>query len=81
MVTSDWDEIKAYAEELELRICGTLLHDGTPKYFTVDPETDDDEIEDRAFEIREGRPKTAYERWAMQIAKQRKSFAEVAASA
>jgi hypothetical protein len=71
MVTSDWDEISAHAQELGLRICGTLKHDGTPAYFAVDHAKTDQEIEDLAFEIREGRPKTAYERWAMSIAKQR----------
>jgi hypothetical protein len=71
MVTTDWDEIEAHARELDLRICGTLRHDGTPTYFAVDPDKTDEEIEDLAFEIREGRPKTAYERWAMNIAKQR----------
>jgi hypothetical protein len=69
MVTEDYEAARAHAEEIGWRLHGTYRKDGTPVYFVLAPEAEDQEIHDKAFEIREGRPINEYEKWGIEVAK------------
>lgn len=43
-------------------VCGTFK-DEKPVYFILPAEADDDVVSDAAFQVREGRLPTPYERW------------------
>jgi hypothetical protein len=49
-------------------VCGTRLLDGTPRYFILDRETPDEVGHDIAFEIRNGRLPSQYEKWVAEVA-------------
>ena len=72
MVTDNFDDAQLVARHQGKLVGGTLTHDGTPVYFVVEPELDDQETHDLAFEIREGRRPSTYERWALEAAKRRR---------
>jgi len=75
MVTENFDEAKAKADELGLRVCGTFKGD-KPVYFLMPMEASDDAIHDQAFEVRHGRPINNYERWGIDVAKRLAGQAE-----
>lgn len=67
----DWSEelneerflaAKAQAEEVDGRVCGTLLPSGEPVYFVMPDDADEWDVQERAFEIRNGRPMSKLER-------------------
>jgi hypothetical protein len=68
MVFDDWDLATAEADRLGLTVCGTLLPDGSPRYFLLPSSAAEDEIRSRAFEIREGRPMHRVEQFALGVA-------------
>jgi hypothetical protein len=72
---ADWDEAMAALAELNgetepapYSLCGTLLASGEPRYFILPAETTTAEVRETAFQIREGRPMSSYERWALAAA-------------
>lgn len=68
MVYDDWDLASAEAAKLGLTVCGTLLASGEPRYFLAPETVTEDELRERAFEIREGRPMHRVERFALGVA-------------
>ena len=53
-------------------VCGTYLDDGEPLYFTAPRESTEQDIRDRAFEARNGRPMSRTERHLLELAEGRK---------
>ncbi len=53
-------------------VCGTYLDDGEPLYFTAPRESTEQEIRDRAFEARNGRPMSRTERHLLELAEGQK---------
>tara|TARA_R110002020_G_scaffold94671_5_gene227586 strand:- start:3506 stop:3751 length:246 start_codon:yes stop_codon:yes gene_type:complete len=49
-------------------VCGTYTDDGEPLYFTAPREATEDEIRDRAFAARNGRPLSTVERHLLELA-------------
>lgn len=76
VVFDDFDSAQAAAADTDM-VCAAVLPDGTPKYFVVPKDSPDDDIRDRSFEIREGRPPSTYERWLLQQAIERKQVSNV----
>jgi hypothetical protein len=56
-------EAAAEAKADDEMICGTRLLDETPRYFIMPADAPDDDVEERSFTIRHGRPKSSYERF------------------
>lgn len=54
-------------------VCGTVLHDGTPKYFTMPPRSTDEEVRAMAFAIREGRKMNRMEQAFLHLAEARRA--------
>lgn len=57
-------------EDTEM-VCGVRMEDESARYFVVPRDTPDQEIADMAFEIRNGRPVTPYERTIRELAERR----------
>lgn len=77
MVTfDDFDSAQATAGDADM-VCAAVLPDGTPKYFVVPKDMPDDQIRDRSFQIREGRPPSTYEQWLLAQALERKQSSNV----
>lgn len=72
MTYDDFDEAKGAADDLGLTVAGTLLKSGQPVYFLVSDSISDEEIRALSFEIREGRPMTSYESWALEVAERQR---------
>ncbi|MCH2506588.1 MAG: hypothetical protein MK125_13695 [Dehalococcoidia bacterium] len=49
-------------------VCGTYSDNGDPLYFTAPREATEDEIRDRAFAARNGRPLSQVERHLLELA-------------
>lgn len=64
---TDFDEAQAAVGEKQA-LCATLMPDGTPKYFVMAADTADAKVRAAAFEIREGRPMSEVEVWALEQA-------------
>ena len=65
----DYDAAVDAADPDTEMVCGTYLLDGvTPKYFVLSKDTPDHVGRDTAFQIRNGRPPSQYERWLVEIA-------------
>lgn len=69
MVYEDFDEAQAAAQDQDRIVCGTLTHEGEPRYYLMAPDASDEAIRDRGFEIREGRPPSRYEHWLLEVAR------------
>jgi hypothetical protein len=67
-----YEAVKAEADRLGHSLCGTVLADGTPAYFTMPRGSSDDEMEAEAFRVRNGRGMLDVERQLMTIARQRR---------
>jgi|TARA_B110001454_G_C12608202_1_gene387526 hypothetical protein len=52
-------------------VCGTYSDDGDPLYFTAPRESTEEEIRDRAFAARNGRPLSRVERHLVELAASR----------
>lgn len=52
-------------------VCGVRMEDESARYFVMPIDAQDDEIADRAFEIRNGRPVSNYERTIRELAERR----------
>jgi hypothetical protein len=50
------------------QVCGTLLKSGEPRYFLMPADAADEEVRDRAFQVREGREISTYEQFLIQQA-------------
>jgi hypothetical protein len=48
-------------------VCGTIGSDGNPTYFVMPRDASDEDVRGRAFEIREGRSLSGYERSLMKF--------------
>lgn len=64
---TDFDEASVAKGDGQM-LCGTLDHEKVAHYFVMPVDASDEQISDRAFEIREGRPRSEYERWLMKTA-------------
>lgn len=58
-----------HARQLGYTICGVMVAEGVPRYFTQELEVEDDSIAGRAFEIRNGRSMSDYESWLLEMAR------------
>lgn len=63
----DWDVAKQEADNLGLVVAATYKLDGTPVYFLIEPEAEDDDVRDTAFTIRNGRTFSEAERFYMKL--------------
>lgn len=70
MVTSDFSAASRLALHRGLRVGGTFVN-GTAVYFLHEPGLPDQEAHDRSFELRNGRRPNSYEKWALEVARQR----------
>lgn len=70
MVTTDFHVAKRLADHMGMRVGGTFVN-GTPTYWLHAPELSEDEAHERAFELRNGRARTSYEKWLMEVAQKR----------
>lgn len=66
---TDFAEAEAAKTEGTM-VCGTLMKDGEPRYFVLPSDVPDHLIRDTAFQIREGRPVSSWERWILELAEQ-----------
>jgi len=67
-----WEEADQSRENPDAEmVCGVRMEDETARYFVVPRETSDDEIAEMAFEIRNGRPVSNYERTIRDLAERR----------
>jgi hypothetical protein len=48
-------------------VCGVRMEDDSARYFVLPRDVSDQAAADRAFEIRNGRPVSSYERWLQDI--------------
>lgn len=71
MVTTDWDEAKNKADEDGKAVGAYVDNEGVPHYFLHEPGMDETAARKLAFEIREGRPMSAYEEWVLEVAMRR----------
>lgn len=72
---ANFDEAVAAAAETEM-VCGTLDKETNDVvYFLMPRGVDDDAVAEQAFQVREGRPRSEYERWLMDQAKALKANA------
>tara|TARA_R110001606_G_scaffold364762_2_gene519331 strand:+ start:2895 stop:3161 length:267 start_codon:yes stop_codon:yes gene_type:complete len=62
-----------HARQLGFTICGVMVEDGKPRYFTQELEAEDASIADKAFEIRNGRSMSEYEHWLLDMARSTRS--------
>lgn len=61
-----------HARDLGYTVCGVYLDENTPRYFMMEIDSAGEPIEDPsevAFQIRNGRSISEYERWALSMAK------------
>jgi hypothetical protein len=61
--------------EIEM-VCGVRMKDGTDRYFLMGRQAPDELVHDTAFEIREGREISPYERSLHEVAAQLRENAE-----
>lgn len=65
--TFDTFEAAQEARGEDHQICGTYLGE-KPVYFLMPSDASDGQIADRAFEVKNGRPPSEYERWLLEMA-------------
>lgn len=65
-----------HARDLGYSVCGVYLDENTPRYFVVEVDGAGEPVEDPAelaFQIRNGRSMSEYERWALDMAQKLRS--------
>jgi len=62
-----------HARQMGFTICGVMMDENTPRYFTQEIEAQDDSIAGKAFEIRHGRTMSDYEQWLLEMARSTRS--------
>jgi hypothetical protein len=70
-VFETWEEADQSRDPDTEMVCGVVMEDKSPRYFVVSRDTEDDVIAERAFEIRNGRPVSSYERTIRELAERR----------
>lgn len=64
----DYDEALTEAGAQGMSLCATY-RGAHPVYFLMPTDVGDDQMSDAAFEVREGRPRSAYERGLIDVAR------------
>lgn len=72
-VFETYDEANDNRDEEHEMVCGVRMPDDSARYFVLPRDISDDAAAERAFEIRNGRPVSSYERWLKQIVLDRKA--------
>jgi hypothetical protein len=67
---------RAVAKDPSRVVCATLAHDGRPIYFTAAVDAHPVDMAFMAFEQREGRPASTFERRMLQVAATRRALSD-----
>lgn len=62
-----YEEADENRDEAHEMVCGVRMEDESARYFILPRDVSDEAAAERAFEIRNGRPVSSYERWLKQI--------------
>lgn len=69
MMTFDDFEAAKAAQDDGQSLCGTYV-DGKPTYFFAPSDASEDDVQDLAFEVRNGRPMSGYEKFLLSAARE-----------